>query len=151
MKHLEWAINPFSELSLEQFHDILRLRVNVFVVEQNCPYEEVDGQDFGALHVTGMINGALLAYARIILPMENDPHIHIGRVVTAKSERGSGLGHTLMQQCMLYLADHHPEIDIALAAQSHLTDFYAKHGFKPIGEEYAWDGIPHRDMILEKG
>lgn len=152
MKELDWSIKTFNELSLMEFHDIIKLRVDVFVVEQDCPYPDIDELDPPSHHVQGKdADGKLLAYARIIPATEKDPHVHVGRVVTAQHERGTGLGHELMSRTMLYQLDRFPNEDIALAAQSHLTGYYAKHGFMVIGEEYPLDGIPHRDMILKKG
>ena len=151
MSNLIWSVKRFDQLSADDFHDIIKLRVDVFIVEQNCPYSEVDDLDRTSLHVQGILGDELVAYARIIPSNVTDPHVHIGRVIVKKNIRGSGVGHQLMSQIMLAVIDRYPDSDVELAAQSQLTDYYAKHGFKIIGEEYPWDGIPHKDMLLRRG
>ncbi len=145
---IAWTIKPFSALTLWELHDLLRLRTDVFVVEQNCPYAELDGRDENAWHVLGEdAGGALVAYARI-LPPENDGLPHVGRVVVNAAHRRRGLAHQLMRQCLAFLELHYGRVDSALAAQTHLEGFYAAHGYARIGANYMLDGIPHVDMRL---
>lgn len=150
MNEIKWSVKSFDELTTHEFHDILKLRVEIFVVEQNCPYSEVDDLDPPSLHVQGIYKNELIAYARIIPPTLEDPHIHIGRVIVKKDHRSSGIGHELMSRTILDTIDRFPNADVELAAQSPLTGYYEKHGFKIIGEEYPWDGIPHKDMIIKR-
>lgn len=141
-----WNVKPFHALSLTELHDLIRLRVDVFVVEQNCPYPELDGQDRGAQHV--MLHDAkaeLIAYARILPPQE-DGLPHIGRVVVRADVRGKGLASRLMQKALDVVHELHGSKRSALAAQAHLERFYAQHGFHRSGEDYLLDGIPHVDL-----
>lgn len=145
---ITWTIKPFSALTLKELHDLLRLRTDVFVVEQHCPYAELDGRDENAWHVMGKdAGGALIAYARI-LPPENDGLPHVGRVVVHAAHRHHGLAHGLMRECLAFLKLHHGRVDSALAAQAHLEGFYAAHGYVRTGAVYMLDSIPHVDMRL---
>lgn len=147
---LRWSLFEFSELDAKLLHDILKLRVDVFVVEQNCPYPEVDGRDPGALHlVAARPDGALAAYARIF-PPQADGYPHIGRVVVSKELRGTGLGMRLMQEVFLLLRQRYGSASSAIAAQTHLQRFYTELGFVRTSEQYIWDGIPHVDMVLRE-
>lgn len=141
-----WRLLPFAGLSTLELHDLLRLRVDIFVVEQRCAYAEIDGQDPGALHLLGQDpGGTLVAYARI-LPPGADGKPHIGRVVVRDDHRGRGLGRALMERALAACMQHHAGLPIVVQAQSALARFYASLGFRPIGDEYLWDGIPHVDM-----
>lgn len=145
--HLAWEARSFTQLDAITLHDILRLRVDVFVVEQQCAYPEVDGQDTGALHVIGR-DGAreVAAYARILPPGSDGLH-HVGRVVVARHLRGNGLGGQLMGEVHRLLRERFGATSCALAAQAHLLAFYAACGYAPRGQQYLLDGIPHVDMI----
>ena len=144
---LQWSTFGFSELGPRLLHDVLRLRVDIFVVEQNCPYPEVDGQDPDALHILGQqADGTLVAYARI-LPAKADGVPHIGRVVVAKEHRGTGLGKRVMQEAFRVLQERYGSTRSAVAAQAHLQKFYSGLGYVRTGEDYLWDGIPHVDMM----
>ncbi|MGC4852620.1 GNAT family N-acetyltransferase [Micromonospora sp. DT4] len=132
----------FAELDARTFHDLLKLRVDVFVVEQNCPYPELDGRDVepDTRHVWLTDGGAPLAYLRIL----TDPGgvARIGRVVVAPSARGGGHAGRLMTAALDLIGDRPAVLD----AQSHLVAFYARHGFTVSGPEYVEDGIPHTPM-----
>ncbi len=150
MEQLQWSVYDFSELGAQLFHDIVKLRIDVFVVEQNCPYPEVDGQDPDALHIVGRrADGALVAYARI-LPPEANGIPHVGRVVVAKEHRRTGLGERLMQEAFEVLRQRYGSTRSALAAQTHLEQFYTDLGYVRTGDDYLWDGIPHVDMVLNE-
>lgn len=139
----------FRDLSLEQLYALLHLRVDVFVVEQQCPYPEIDGKDADAWHVMGHDPaGQLVAYARV-LPKHGDEAAHIGRVVVKKEARGSGLADELMQQCFALLEHLYGSRKNAIAAQAYLERFYQRHGYRTISAPYDWDGIPHIDMVHE--
>jgi len=139
---------PFDGLTSQQLYDMLQLRSDVFVVEQDCAYLDLDGQDPCALHVLGLRNDVIVATARILPPGERHTHVSIGRVVTAASVRGEGAGRALMQAALRATMDHFGEnTTVALSAQSYLLPFYASLGFKVTSEEYLEDDIPHTDMI----
>lgn len=143
---LHWRALTFDALRPMELHDLLRLRVDIFVVEQRCAYAEIDGQDPAALHILGEDGkGALVAYARV-LPPGPDGKPHIGRVVVDQQHRGTGIGRTLMERAIRACTGLHPALPIVVQAQAVLEDFYRSLGFVPISGEYLWDGIPHVDM-----
>ncbi|WP_431918237.1 GNAT family N-acetyltransferase [Micromonospora wenchangensis] len=139
---LDVHVAPFAELDTRTFHDLLRLRIDVFVVEQRCPYPELDGRDVepGTRHLWLAHDGVVRAYLRLLA----DPGgvVRIGRVVVAPAARGGGLAGRLMTEA-LRLVGGRPCV---LAAQAHLAGFYARHGFTVTGPEYVEDGIPHLPM-----
>ncbi|MET8252740.1 GNAT family N-acetyltransferase [Micromonospora sp. NPDC005197] len=138
----EIRVASFADLDARTFHDLLKLRIDVFVVEQNCPYPELDGRDVepGTRHLWLTDGGAPLAYLRILA--DPDGAARIGRVVVAPQARGGGQAGRLMTAA-LDLVGNRPCV---LEAQSHLVDFYARHGFAASGPEYVEDGIPHTPM-----
>ncbi|MBL0127318.1 MAG: GNAT family N-acetyltransferase [Flavobacteriales bacterium] len=141
----ELTVKHFDELTVRELHDILRLRVDVFVVEQACAYAEVDGKDPSAIHVMGWSGDDLIACARI-LPPEPDGLPHVGRVVVAADHRGKGLAQRMMDRIMEILDSTYGSKRSELAAQAHLQKFYERSGYVRVSEEYPWDGIPHVDM-----
>jgi len=143
---MNWTIRTLDELTSHELYELIRLRVDVFVVEQNCPYAELDGLDLNAHHVLGHDEeGRLMACARI-LPPDHGGLPHIGRVVVHPSARGKGLAHELMTFSLDALHRIHGTRRSELAAQAHLAGFYAAHGYERIGATYDLDGIPHMDM-----
>ncbi|MEO8068923.1 MAG: GNAT family N-acetyltransferase [Flavobacteriales bacterium] len=137
----------FRDLSLEQLHALFQLRVDVFVVEQTCPYTEIDGKDPDAWHLLGQdTNGALVCYARV-LPEHDAEAPHIGRVVVRKEARGTGLADELMHQCFGLLERLYGSRRNDIAAQAYLERFYQRHGYRTTSKPYDWDGIPHIDMV----
>ncbi|KXF80272.1 GNAT family N-acetyltransferase [Enterovibrio coralii] len=145
---MQWITLTFGQLSTRQLYDLLRLRTDVFVVEQNCPYPELDGHDTHpeTLHLLGYRDDKMTAYARILPAGLTYEDISIGRVVTANTERGNGCGHDLVSQALLQAHDVWPHAPITIGAQYHLREFYRRHGFEEISEQYLEDGIPHIDM-----
>ncbi|MFC3852571.1 GNAT family N-acetyltransferase [Salinispirillum marinum] len=140
-----WQYETFAQLSTMALYELLRLRVNVFVVEQQCPYSELDDKDITAWHLQGFLDGRLVAYARILPPNElGCPEI--GRVIVAPEQRGSALGHTLMRAAVQHATEAFPSHDIELGAQAHLQGFYQQQGFAAVGEPYDEDGIKHIKM-----
>ncbi len=146
---LKFTARAFDKLTVHEVHDALRLRTDIFVVEQACAYPEVDGRDPECTHILGKNDqGELIAYARII-PPEKDHPPHSGRVVVRMDQRGKGHARELMQFSLKTLKKTYGSKRSALAAQSHLEKFYADLGYLRQGPDYPWDGIPHVDMLLE--
>ncbi|MCL1113414.1 MULTISPECIES: GNAT family N-acetyltransferase [Shewanella] len=148
---LTWLDVGFSELSLEQLYGVLQLRVDVFVVEQNCPYPELDGKDKGlqTRHLLGINpQKEIVAYCRILAPQISYPQASIGRVAVAKSARGQGLANQLMQRAIAIAKQRWPDDHIQIGAQDYLRHFYQQLGFVVNSDVYLEDGIPHLDMLL---
>ena len=141
-------IKHFSELTTTQLYQILALRSEVFVVEQECIYQDLDHKDQKAIHALGIdVNDKLVSYARILPPGVIYPEFAIGRVIVAHSHRGTGEGHRLMDYCMTSIKTMAGETSIRISAQAHLEAFYEEHQFKSTGKTYLEDGIPHIEMI----
>jgi ElaA protein len=146
--NITWYIRAWNELSTETLYAILALRAEVFVVEQNCPYQDVDGKDLKSLHVLGYSeNGELCAYARLVMPGVSYDEWSIGRVVTSQRVRRTGAGEELMRTCMDYFEARKISA-VRISAQSYLHDFYTKFGFVRVSEEYLEDDIPHMEMLF---
>lgn len=144
---LEFVWSRLDELAPRALYTVLKLRVDVFVVEQQCPYPEIDGKDDDALHMRALDGGDLAGYLRVLPPVADGP-ARIGRVVVAASHRGRKLGAELMQEAIAQCRRSFPDRDIELSAQSPLRSFYGAFGFGPVSAEYVEDGIPHIDMRL---
>ncbi len=143
-----WVVKNFNELTNKELHDIFRIRVDVFVVEQNCAYPEVDGKDIQAMHLFKKENDTIIAYARLLPPGVSYVQASIGRVLVDKNYRGKKLGHELIERALVMIQRHLNETTVKIQAQSHLQSFYGSFGFAPISEEYLEDNIPHIDMLL---
>ena len=147
---ITWNGCAFAALSLEDLHDVLALRQRVFIVEQDCAFNDIDGRDPQGYHLLGRDGqGQLMAYARILPPGIYFPERSIGRVVTAPEARGLGLGRRLMQEALRQLVQQFGPEPLRLAAQSHLQRFYGQSGFVTNGAEYIEDGIPHVPMLRD--
>ncbi len=144
---MEIVTKNFKSLSLEELYEILQLRTEVFVLEQDCIYQDIDGKDMNALHILGRKNGKLIAYARCFEPGVYSEEGAIGRVIVKKSERGKKYGHSIMNAAIDVIIQKNPEITIRLSAQKYLIGFYESHGFETKGEGYLEDGIPHILML----
>lgn len=144
----EWICKHHTDLSKEQLYAILQLRTEVFVVEQHCAYQEVDGQDLtgDTQHLMGWRDDQLVAYLRLLDPQSQGGDVVIGRVVTSPRARGEKLGHPLLLKGLEAAGHCWPGTPVYLSAQAHLKGFYAQHGFEVAGEEYLEDGIPHIGM-----
>lgn len=147
-----WTCKPHAELTLAELYAVLRLRSEVFVVEQNCVFLDLDGKDLlgQTEHLMAWENGELLAYCRLLEPALNDGQAVIGRVITAPAARGTGLGHELMRRAKDEVARLWPGAPVYLGAQARLKDYYGGHGFVPVTDEYIEDGIPHVGMLLRE-
>ncbi|CAJ1203984.1 Protein ElaA [Companilactobacillus paralimentarius] len=135
-----------NELTSKELTEIFKQRVAVFVVEQNCPYQEVDANDFDDLHVCLVENNKLMAYTRII---DKGDHITFGRVLVVKEYRKDGLGRQIVQATINEIKKRFPNQTIQIQAQAYLQKFYESFDFKAISTVYLEDNIPHLDMLLE--
>ena len=137
----------FDSLSRKEIHDLFLLRSEVFVVEQNCVYQDIDGRDEKAEHVLVKKSNEIIAYARVLEDRDIN-NISIGRIVVSKKERGNSLGSYLLDFILKKVQEEKPKRPIKISAQAHLEKFYTDHGFKKISNIYLEDGIPHISMIL---
>ena len=144
---LQFSFKAFAELNPFELYAYLKLRSEVFVVEQNCVYQDLDNKDQQSLHVFIHHHNQLVACARIVPAAIAYPEISIGRVIVAEPYRKQQLGHELMRYCIAQIQIHFGKQKIVLSAQAHLQDFYKKHNFVPEGATYLEDGIPHIHMI----
>jgi len=144
---LHWSLKSFGALTLAELYAVLAARVAVFVVEQQCPYPELDGRDADALHLLAREGDhRIAAYARILPPGERFDAPSIGRVLTSADRRGSGLGWTLMRRAIEATEQRYPRREICVSAQRHLAGFYGELGFDIDSQPYDEDGIAHVDM-----
>ncbi|MCR8923427.1 GNAT family N-acetyltransferase [Dasania sp. GY-MA-18] len=145
---MNWICLPFKQLNTEQLYELIKLRVDVFIVEQDCPYNELDNKDRhpGCYHLLGYKDGQLAAYSRLLAPGISFDHVSIGRVVTHPDHRGGGLGQQLIEQAIEQCQQLWPACTIDIGAQLHLSEFYGRFGFKAFSDSYLEDGIPHIDM-----
>ncbi|AWW33433.1 GNAT family N-acetyltransferase [Mannheimia varigena] len=141
---MQWKGKTFEQLTTTELFEIYKVRTAVFVVEQNCPYQEVDDKDLQAVHFFAKNAKNLTAYCRLI-PAEDG--VHIGRVLVVKEQRGEGLARELVQKAMDYCREHFPSQPIHAQAQSYLQEFYEGFGFQAVSEVYLEDGIEHLDMV----
>ena len=139
-------IKRTSELSPKELIDIFKTRTAVFVVEQNCPYQEVDDDDYDDLHVCLVENNTLKAYTRII---DKGDHVTFGRVLVVKKYRQSGLGEKIVTETIAAIKQRFPNKPLQIQAQAYLQKFYTGLGFKAISDVYLEDNIPHLDMLFE--
>lgn len=140
-------VKRFEELDLHELYELLQLRSEVFVVEQDCVYQDIDGKDEKALHVLGYENNKLVAYTRIFPPGIYFKEAAIGRVVVRENARKNQYGHEILKASVEAIEKEYDTKTIKLSAQTYLTKFYESHGFQKIGEGYLEDGIPHIAMI----
>lgn len=146
---IQWYYKPFNELSPLELYKIMQLRIEVFIVEQNCIFQDADNKDEGCLHFMGFINNELAAYTRLSAPGYIYNEMSIGRVITSPKHRSKGLGKELMQRSIGLCRKCFGDGAIKIGAQCYLLKFYQSLGFKVIGERYDEDGIEHVHMLLE--
>jgi len=144
---LRWVLKKFEELSLNELYSILQLRVEVFVVEQNCPFQDIDNKDQSCFHFMGWDNDTLCAYTRIVPPGVSSKLPAIGRVVISPKARGGGLGRLLMERSIEEAKKLYGETGIKIGAQLYLQKFYTSLGFVQSSDIYLEDGIEHIEMI----
>ncbi len=144
---MQITVKTFQELSIGELYEILRLRSEVFVVEQDCVYQDIDGKDDRALHVLGWEDDILVAYARCFSAGDYFDDASLGRVMVRENYRKLGYGHTITKTAIKAIETHFKADKIKISAQVYLVIFYESHGFKTIGDRYMEDGIPHIAMI----
>jgi|SRR6478672_5771609 len=149
MSIIKWKIKRFETLSLDELYSALQLRAEVFVVEQNCVYQDIDGKDSKAIHVIGEMDGETVAYARLFQPNDYFEKASIGRVIVKPSHRHLKLGHELMRESIQAVNSLFGESQITISAQLYLKKFYESHGFVQTSEMYLEDDIPHIEMKIE--
>ena len=147
---MEFQLKTFEELTNIELYKILQARTDIFVVEQNCPYPEVDGKDLLSYHLFKEENGEIVAYLRILPPGVSYEQASIGRVIVKKEYRGQKLAQQMIAQAIAFIVEEIKETKIKIQAQEYLTKFYGTFGFQPMSESYLEDGIPHVDMLLDR-
>ncbi len=144
---MNWITKSYQELTKEELYGLLRLRAEVFVVEQDCPYQDVDNKDQFAQHLFAIDKEEVVVYLRIFKAGDYFQEISIGRVVVKPTYRSTGLGHQAMKKAIDYIEEQNTQKAIRISAQTYLKKFYERHGFKQIGEGYLEDGLPHIGML----
>ena len=145
---LKWQWCSLGELSAEQVYAILAARVAIFVVEQNCAYQDLDGLDSDAEHLIAWSGSNVAGYLRVLGPGTRFDDPSIGRIITTKEFRGSGLGRELVAKAIARTRQRYPGEPIRISAQKYLEKFYGDFGFATVSEPYLEDGIPHVEMLL---
>jgi ElaA protein len=144
---MNWILKPFAELTANELYVILQLRSEVFIVEQNCPYQDCDDKDLHAWHLMGIQKERLLAYSRLLAPGISYSESSIGRVVTSPAIRKTGIGKKLMTESIGQIRNIFQTDTIRIGAQLYLKKFYESFGFTQDGDTYMEDNIPHIHML----
>jgi ElaA protein len=145
---IAWSFLSYEALSKKQLHDAFKLRQAVFVVEQDCPYQDADEKDEQSFHLLGYdAQGDLVAYLRLVKAGVSYEEVSFGRIVTSEKVRGKGVGRQMMEVGLEEVHQLFGEVAIRISAQSHLIPFYKDYGFQVVGEEYLEDDIPHTEML----
>ncbi|TYS18471.1 GNAT family N-acetyltransferase [Rossellomorea vietnamensis] len=147
---MSWNLKKFDELTNSELYNLLKERTLVFVVEQNCPYLEVDGKDPFSYHLFKEDDGEIIAYLRILPAGVSYQEVSIGRVFVKKEFRGQGIAEELIKKGLEFIQEELNEITVKIQAQDYLRKFYGSFGFQAISETYLEDNIPHVDMLLQK-
>lgn len=147
MNGIQWRWLRFDDFTGPELYAVLQLRSAVFVVEQHCVFQDMDNADAQALHLLGLQEGRLVAYARCFAAGGPFAEASIGRVLTHTSLRGRGAGHLLIEKAIVYLTQQWGPQAIRIGAQRHLQAFYQRHGFEKAGLLYLEDGIEHIEML----
>ena len=144
---IHWTLSTFDDLNVRALYALLQLRGEVFVVEQNCVFQDLDGSDATAMHLQGNVGDELVAYARCFEPGVKYLEASIGRIVTRASQRGNGLGHALVERALVTVSELWGPQAVRIGAQARLLTFYESHGFCDAGVPYIEDGIDHLEML----
>ena len=146
---MRWILKKFQDLTVDEFHDILLLRINVFIVEQNCPYPELDDKDKIAFHLFGINKeNKMIAYTRIFKPGDYYKEAACGRVVVHQDYRNQKMGFQLVEQTIIEIHKLFGNTNSKIGAQTYLNNFYQSFGFHQVGDDYIEDGIPHIHMLI---
>ena len=151
-EEINWQVKHFSDLSLNELYEIIQLRLEVFVVEQDCVYQDLDDRDRHpeTLHLFNYDDGKVASYLRILPAGLTYPnYASIGRVLTSENARGKALGHKIIIKALQEYQQHFNQTPLKISAQEHLQKFYQKHGFSSVGESYLEDDIPHIGMLYQ--
>lgn len=147
MSNIIWKIKSFEEITTSELYKIIKARVDVFVVEQDCPYPDLDGYDQQAVHIWAEQDQDVLAYCRIFNNGIKYPETSIGRVLTTEKARGKSLGKQLIQYAVETIENRFYTSEVRISAQDYLLRFYSGFGFKDTGKKYLEDNIPHTEMF----
>jgi ElaA protein len=144
---IQWQLKQYEELTVPELYEIMRLRQEVFVVEQKCAFIDADGKDQHCQHLSGYLNGRLITYARIVPPGVSYPEPSLGRIVSSTGVRGQGYGRQLMDKALEVVQQIHGPLTLKIEAQLYLKSFYESYGFVAEGEHYILDDILHIEML----
>jgi len=147
MSNIVWKIKTFDEFTVPELYAVLKARIDVFVIEQNCPYPDLDNSDQKAVHIWAEENGDVLAYCRVFDKGIKYDETSIGRVLTTEKARGKSLGKLLIKYAVETIENRFHTSEIRISAQDYLLKFYGGFGFKDTGKKYLEDDIPHTEMI----
>ena len=142
-----WTYKSFDELTKDELYLFYKERSAIFVVEQESPYQDIDGRDPKSIHISYIEDGELMAYSRVFIA--DSGNVHVGRVLVTEKNRGKGLARTLFENILTYCKEHYPGKAIELNSEEYIKDFYASFGFKEIAEPYTAFGVRHVSMLLE--
>ena len=150
MEKIVWQTKAFKDLAVDEYFEILYLRTEIFIVEQDCPYQEVDEKDRQSFHLFGSAeNGKVIAVTRVLPAGVSYKEISIGRVALKKEYRGKGIADELMEETIQFIENKFGKQRIRISAQVYLLNYYNKHGFEQVGESYLEDNIPHIEMVRQ--
>ncbi len=150
MEKITWETKHFKDLTANEYFELLYLRTEIFVVEQDCPYQEVDEKDRLSYHLFGRNeNGTIIAVSRVLPKGVSYDEISIGRVAIKKEARGKGIADQMMIETFKFIENQYGKEAIRISAQEYLLNYYGKHGFKQVGAMYLEDDIPHIEMLCD--
>ena len=150
MEEIKWQVKHFNELTVPEYHDLLFLRIEVFVIERDCPYQDVDDKDKVAYHLFGTNkDNKTVAVSRILPQNISYSEVSIGRIAVDKNSRGTGIAVDLMNESFKFIEQQFGKQSIRISGQQYLTNFYGRLGFKQVSEMYLEDNIPHIEMLKE--
>lgn len=147
---MNWYLKKFEDLNVEEIYEILRLRNEVFVVEQKSIYQDCDGKDKNAYHLYLKDDGKVVANLRVLGRGISYDEVSIGRIIVKKDYRGKGIAQEMISKAINFIEKDFKETEIRISAQSYLINFYKSFGFKETSDEYLEDGIPHVEMLYKK-
>lgn len=147
---MKWELKKFEELTVSELYEILKLRCEIFVLEQECAYQDCDNKDIEAKHLYCVENGKIIAYLRILNRGVSFNEMSIGRVVVDRNNRGRGLAKIALAKAIKFVEEELNETEIRISAQKYIVKLYGELGFREMSDEYLEDGIPHVEMLYKK-